>query len=405
MVNFLNLETAKTPDMKVDWNGATAPLRNALSGYREGMNDQYDETQRKEQQTYQRGRDAKSDHAESKALWGKRALAFEQTFKPDDPRRGPAWSRLVQGLGSKDMTPEEMDHMSGPKLMAIQAGVYNDPRDSQMKDLEIQYKQSEINKNNLREDKSKVMDVNGRLVRVPQSGPAEEIYSSPNAGAGKEPSGFEWNPQKPGALRPIAGGPGEFRNFTEGQTKDAGFGARMLRAEDNIDSVMGYDSQTGSAKGYDPTRKSNAYFPDQSRLSNLYTANMVNSKEWQQYIQGSRESMAALLRKDTGAAVTDQEFDLYFPMYYPQPGDSAEVVKQKKAGRVEIARGLAASSGGAFEKAYPERASILREGRAGDQQRGGPPGKLARPQSQQDYESMPPGTRYLDPTGRTRTKQ
>ena len=339
------------------------PVNNALESYRQQSNLNRQRSDMLDERTYQRGRDAVQDarlakqDARGDVEWyGKAAAAVDRL---QGPQRAAAWQRVLQRHGGQGLTPQELDPVTGPGLLMAEAGQWRDPREDTLKDLEVERARSGIDLNRAQmaaasRRADNVVEVNGRLVRVEPGGGATEIYSSPMAGREKPPSGFEWDPAKPGALRPIAGGPGEFRSFTETQTKDAGFGARMLRAEDSLDSVM---------KRYDPTRALNAYFPDQSGFSNLYTANLINSKEWQQYIQAARESMAALLRKDTGAAVTDQEFELYFPMYYPQPGDSEEVVAQKKAGRVEIARGLASSSGGAFEKAYPERARIL----SGDQ--------------------------------------
>ena len=61
MVNMLGVQTVKAPDMEVNWNQIAQPMQNALSSYREGMNQQYAEGVRKENQTYQRGRDAKQD--------------------------------------------------------------------------------------------------------------------------------------------------------------------------------------------------------------------------------------------------------------------------------------------------------------------------------------------------------
>lgn len=142
--------------------------------------------------------------------------------------------------------------------------------------------------------------------------------------------------------------PQEMREY---QTKDAMWADRLLRAEKQIDDVAGIDAKTGKpAQGaYNPARAANAWWPD-----NAYGANLANSKEWQQYQQAAREGIAAILRKDTGAAVTQTEWDLYFPMLYPQPGDSPEVVAQKKASREANAKALRASSGPAFDRMFPQ---------------------------------------------------
>lgn len=361
---FANLQAPQVPrNSLLDFS----PVNNALSEVREQNNANRNALMRQEEQTYQRGRDAKQDARvavqDSRAdeqYFANAAKAYAQKAENDPVRAN--WPRMLKAKHPNfaALGPEYLDPIKGPALVMAEAGQYLDPRDSQIKDLEIEKTRAQIAQANRKSDN--VVEVDGTLVRIGPDGQATPIYNSPTAGRGKAPPGYEPDPERPGALRAIPGGPGEFRSYTETQTKDAGFGARMLRAEDTLDQVMGYDPKKNEFKGYDPTRGRNAYFPDQSGLSNLYTANMINSKEWQQYIQASRESMAALLRKDTGAAITDQEFELYFPMYYPQPGDSKEVVMQKKAARQEIAKGLARSSGGAFEKAYPDRAQILNQG-------------------------------------------
>ena len=45
------------------------------------------------------------------------------------------------------------------------------------------------------------------------------------------------------------------------------------------------------------------------------------------------EFLQAILRKDTGAAITKEEQVEYGKVYLPQPGDSAALLAQKKASR------------------------------------------------------------------------
>jgi hypothetical protein len=59
----------------------------------------------------------------------------------------------------------------------------------------------------------------------------------------------------------------------------------------------------------------------------------MKSPEFQQAEQAGLEFLAAVLRKDTGAAVTKSEEDMYGRMYLPRPGNSPEVLVQKKAAR------------------------------------------------------------------------
>lgn len=135
------------------------------------------------------------------------------------------------------------------------------------------------------------------------------------------------------------------------QTKDASFAERMLRAEAGLREVVPTD-KSGKFLKYDPTSSIYKFLPDW---------NVTNSQEWQQYSRNAREGIAAILRKDTGAAVTKEEWDWYFPMYYPQPGDSAEVVADKQRARISVARGLRAASGPAFEQMFPRFNEQLRQ--------------------------------------------
>jgi len=46
------------------------------------------------------------------------------------------------------------------------------------------------------------------------------------------------------------------------------------------------------------------------------------------------------LRKDTGAAVTPQEMEMYSSIYLPQPADDPTTIAQKKAARRTAIEGL-----------------------------------------------------------------
>lgn len=132
----------------------------------------------------------------------------------------------------------------------------------------------------------------------------------------------------------VPGAPIKPKEYKEYQTKDAAYADMMSRAEASIDALGGYR----------PNAVANAIVPD--------SWNLVNSKEWQSYQQAAREGIAALLRKDTGAAVTETEWDLYFPMYFPQPGDDETVIQQKAAARRARAEALKKSSAGAYDEMY-----------------------------------------------------
>lgn len=65
-------------------------------------------------------------------------------------------------------------------------------------------------------------------------------------------------------------------------------------------------------------------------------ANWTQSGEQQQVEQGQRDFINAVLRRESGAAIADSEFANARQQYFPQPGDSPEVIAQKRKNR-EIA--------------------------------------------------------------------
>lgn len=74
-------------------------------------------------------------------------------------------------------------------------------------------------------------------------------------------------------------------------------------------------------------------------------ANGLQSPEQQQVEQAQRDFVNAVLRQESGAAVSASEFDNARKQYFPQPGDSAEVVAQKKANREAAINGFRISAG------------------------------------------------------------
>ena len=112
--------------------------------------------------------------------------------------------------------------------------------------------------------------------------------------------------------------------LTEGQSKDSVFFTRASGAVPKLDqygdALTEITGKIGSA-----TEKAGG--------------NFIKSKEYQLAEQAGMEFLQAVLRKDTGAAITTAEQTEYGRVYLPQPGDSTELLAQKKASR---SRALAA---------------------------------------------------------------
>lgn len=66
------------------------------------------------------------------------------------------------------------------------------------------------------------------------------------------------------------------------------------------------------------------------------------TQEYQVAQQAGEEFLQAILRKDTGAAITTQEQDMYGKTFLPQPGDGPAVLEAKRASRQRAVAALEA---------------------------------------------------------------
>jgi hypothetical protein len=122
-----------------------------------------------------------------------------------------------------------------------------------------------------------------------------------------------------GQLRFVQGPGAQAKPFTEGQSKDNIYVTRAQGAIEVLDPVADeLVSAASRAANVDPTG---------------FIRSRIQSPEFQVAQQAGNEFLQAILRKDTGAAITEQEQRLYGQTYLPQPGDSPQVLTEKKAAR------------------------------------------------------------------------
>ena len=98
-----------------------------------------------DQFAYQRGRDQKADAKSDVEWYGKQASAVDQM---QGPQREAAWQRIISKHGAEGLTPEEMDPMTGPKLMMAQAGQFVDPMARETAQAKLGLIHAKINKMN-----------------------------------------------------------------------------------------------------------------------------------------------------------------------------------------------------------------------------------------------------------------
>ena len=125
--------------------------------------------------------------------------------------------------------------------------------------------------------------------------------------------------------------------LTEGQSKDTVFSTRAAGALPLIDKYGDALTSLG-----------------QEALSGIpILGNYLRSDEHQQAEQAGKEFLQAILRKDTGAAITPAETSEYGTVYLPRPGDSGAVLAQKKQSRERALK--------AIEAGMPPQAILAQE--------------------------------------------
>ena len=81
--------------------------------------------------------------------------------------------------------------------------------------------------------------------------------------------------------------------------------------------------------------------------------NFLQSPEYQQYDQAKRDFINATLRRESGAAIADHEFENANKQYFPQPGDSREVIEQKRRNRKTAIEGISRAAGPSYTPRSP----------------------------------------------------
>lgn len=144
---------------------------------------------------------------------------------------------------------------------------------------------------------------------------------------------------------------------TEFQGKSAAYGLRATEA----DKILG-----GLQGRYDPTainsKLSVSDWPLIGGALGAATNKLALSTSDQLAEQAQRNFVNAVLRQESGAAIGSGEFDNARRQYFPQPGDSDEVIQQKAQNRQLAIQGLQANAGRSALTApsTPARKSVIR---------------------------------------------
>lgn len=119
---------------------------------------------------------------------------------------------------------------------------------------------------------------------------------------------------------------------TQAMETTALYASRIKQANDVFNSLDGYLNK----------------LPVVGTAINQAVPNFMKSSDYQSYDQAQRNFLTAVLRRESGAVISDKEMESGRKQYFPIPGDSPRVIAQKKANRDLVMKNFIKASGKAY---------------------------------------------------------
>jgi hypothetical protein len=143
----------------------------------------------------------------------------------------------------------------------------------------------------------------------------------PQANRSQAPAGFRWNDSS--GLDFIPGGPADpsiakrASPMNNEQARDAGFADRMQTSNGLLSQLDTQGTRTWQ------------------RLAEMAgkAGNFAQDEQYQEFRQAKADFINAQLRRESGAAISPDEFRKADEQYFPQPGDKPGVITQKSKNR------------------------------------------------------------------------
>lgn len=122
--------------------------------------------------------------------------------------------------------------------------------------------------------------------------------------------------------------------FNVSQAAAAGYADRMVQSN----AVLSQEALTAASMDQGQYAKNGVWV----------VGNSLTSPEFRQADQAKRDFINAILRRESGAVISDSEFDNANKQYFPVPGDDEETLRQKAANRQNAINGIARQAGPAY---------------------------------------------------------
>jgi len=181
------------------------------------------------------------------------------------------------------------------------------------------------------------------LQRNANTGEIRKAYGT--AEGDKAPAGYVWATDASGqkTLSAIPGGPADKTlNPTTDVANAALFSNRMEKADKILNELEGkYSPMAISVK----TSGKTALIPGGQAAVNAYMSSSDQKAE-----QAQRDFVNAVLRRESGAAISPSEFENASIQYFPQPNDTQEMIKQKAEARKTAIQGIKNAAGSLVNK-------------------------------------------------------
>ena len=194
--------------------------------------------------------------------------------------------------------------------------------------------------------KRDIRTVGRSVVEIGPDGRPQVLYTAPKEGGEeKAPAGYRWGGN--GALEHIPGGPADpavaqrKKEPTEGERVSSGYAKRM----DASEKIMGPIEESAGKPGVREAMMAAVPGVGETVANALPSFMGGRSADRQSYRQAQEDWVRAKLRKESGAVIADEEMDREIRTYFPQIGDTPQVVKQKAAARKVAAEGMRTAAG------------------------------------------------------------
>lgn len=223
-----------------------------------------------------------------------------------------------------------------PEAIAYVMKGLEDMRNAHMQDIQRTATQKELASTNLVPGSRQYSDAMLRTMMKPST----QI----NMGPGKAPTGYAWKDAGNGLeLEAIPGGPEDQRTkpMTEAQGNAYLFGSRAAASQEILNK---FDDDVSIDKKKLTIKHAVEQTPMLGEILGA-AANPALSESEQMVDQARRDFINALLRRESGAAISASEFANANAQYFPMLGDEPGVIAQKRKNRELAIKGILETAG------------------------------------------------------------